>query len=152
MVKSIEDLLLIEEGYRASPYHCSEGCPTIGIGTKIGPKNASLELYQFTVTEESAKQLLADEVNKKRTELMKREWFVGLDVVRSDIVLSMAYQLGISGLLKFKKMISAIEKEDWEEASAQAVDSRWAKQTPKRAHRHAAVLLNGSWGCVGLYE
>ncbi len=32
------DVLQFEEGFRAKAYHCSEGYPTIGIGTKLGPK------------------------------------------------------------------------------------------------------------------
>ena len=58
----------------------------------------------------------------------------------------MAYQIGVNGLLKFKKMISAIEFGDWEEAERQALDSKWAKQTPARAHRHAKVIRTGDVG------
>lgn len=149
---SIEELLLIEEGLRSKPYLCSEGYPTIGIGTKIGPKGANIDLYQFSVTERSAMQLLLDELGEKRNELMKLDWFVGLDSTRADIVLSMAYQIGVTGLLKFKKMIAAIEGKNWKEAANQALDSLWAKQTPERAERHATVLLTGDWATVGLYR
>lgn len=149
---SIEELLFIEEDFRANPYLCSEGYPTIGIGTKIGPKGADIDLYQFSVTERSAMQLLLDELDKKRNELIECDWFVSLDAVRADIILSMAYQMGITGLLKFKKMIAAIEDKNWNEAANQALDSRWAKQTPERAERHATVLLTGDWATVGPYR
>ena len=56
----------------------------------------------------------------------------------------MAYQMGVDGLFKFKKMIAALGKGDWNEAAHQALDSRWAKQTPARAERHAAVIANGN--------
>ena len=54
-----------------------------------------------------------------------------------EIILEMTYQLGVTGVLKFKKMWKALEQNDYEEASAQMLDSLWAKQTPARAIRLA---------------
>jgi len=144
----IFELLKFEEGYREKPYHCSEGYPTIGIGTKIGPKNADLDLYQFTVSESVAKSMLDDELMSIRKELVKHRWYTQLDLSRQDIIKSMCYQMGIAGVFKFKKMIKALEVKDWEEAANQALDSRWAKQTPKRANRHADVLRSGNFELV----
>lgn len=137
------ELLKFEEGYREKAYHCSEGYPTIGIGTKLGPKGSPLSNYTMVVTEHAAKALLDDEVKKIRNELVKRRWYVELDSDRQTIIKSMAYQMGVGGVLKFKKMIAALERGDYQEAANQALDSRWAKQTPKRALRHAEVLESG---------
>ena len=144
------DVLKFEEGYRSSVYYCSTGYPTIGIGTKLGPKGSPLSNYTMVVTEHAAKALLDDEVKKIRNELVKRRWYVELDSDRQTIIKSMAYQMGVGGVLKFKKMISALERGDYYEASYQALDSRWAKQTPKRAERHAAVLATGK--LIDVYE
>lgn len=137
------ELLKFEEGYRERAYHCSTGYPTIGIGTKLGPKGSPLSNYTMVVTEHAAKALLDDEVKKIRNELVKRRWYVELDSDRQTIIKSMAYQMGVGGVLKFKKMIAALEHGDYQEAANQALDSRWAKQTPKRARRHAEVLESG---------
>ena len=137
-------LLKFEEGYREKAYLCSEGYPTIGIGTKLGPKGSDLSNYTMVVTEHAAKALLDDEVRKIRNELVKCDWYVKLDGPRQTIIKSMCYQMGVSGLFKFKKMIAALECGDYYEASYQALDSRWAKQTPERANRHAAVIATGS--------
>ena len=146
----IFELLKFEEGYRERPYHCSEGYPTIGIGTKIGPKNADLTLYQFKVSESVAKMMLDDELMSIRKELVKHRWYTDLDSHRQDIIKSMCYQMGVAGVFKFKKMIKALEVKDWEEAARQALDSLWAKQTPDRAKRHADVLLTGDLD--GVYD
>lgn len=144
------ELLKFEEGYREKAYLCSEGYPTIGIGTKLGPKNASLLNYTMVVTEHAAKALLDDEVKKIRNELVKRRWYIELDSDRQTIIKSMAYQMGCSGLFKFKKMIAALERKDYSSAAKEALDSRWAKQTVARAERHAAVL---QWGNLNeVYE
>ena len=147
---TITDLLMFEEGYREFPYHCSEGYPTIGIGTKIGPNNAPLSNYTFKVSEKVAGAMLEDELYSVRQSLLKFRWYVELDEHRQIIVKSMAYQMGVNGVLKFKKMIAALESKDYSEASRQALDSRWARQTPARAERHAAVL---GWGNLNeVYE
>ncbi len=141
---NIFELLSYEEGYREKPYYCSEGYPTIGIGTKIGPKGASLALYQFSVNKEVAKAMLDKELLEVVTELHRESWYAGLDKDRAIIIQSMCYQMGCSGVKKFKNMLKALEAQDWEEASKQALDSRWARQTPDRAHRHAHVIEGGS--------
>lgn len=144
----IFELLKFEEGYQEDPYHCSEGYPTVGIGTKIGPKNADLDLYQFTISESVAREMLVDELVSIREELVKHRWYTQLDESRKYIIQSMCYQIGIAGVFKFKKMIKALEVKDWEEAAKQALDSRWSKQTPDRANRHADVLRSGNFALV----
>lgn len=140
---NIFDVLLKEEGFSKKAYHCSEGFPTIGIGTRIGPKGADLSLYQFEVSQKTAESMLSAEIQKNWFELIKLDWFANLDANRQVIIQSMAYQLGVTGLFKFKKMIKAIEQGDWIEAEAQALDSRWHKQTEGRARRHAKVFRTG---------
>lgn len=147
----IEQLLELEEGFRSEPYYCSEGYPTIGIGTKIGPKGAPLEHYCLTVTKRVAYIMLEDDLASIRNSLVKYRWYVDLDHARQVIIKSMSYQMGVSGVLKFKKMIAALEAKNWEEASKQALDSRWAKQTPGRAKRHSEVLLTGNFKDVEEY-
>lgn len=140
----IYKLLSFEEGFRRKPYYCSEGYPTIGIGTRIGPKNAPLHYYEFSVNEETAKCMLEEKLRVIYKELGKHNWFTSLDVDRCDVIVSMAYQLGLDGLFKFKKMIAAIDGKDFDEASKQALDSLWAKQTPIRACRHSDVIRTGN--------
>ena len=42
-------------------------------------------------------------------------------------------------------MIRAVELSEWEEAAKEALDSRWADQTPRRAKAVARILKTGSW-------
>lgn len=55
-------------------------------------------------------------------------------------LVSMCYQLGADGLGHFVKMWEAIARGDGAEAERQALDSRWARQTPRRAKETAAML------------
>lgn len=140
---NIAQVLEREEGCRESAYYCTSGYPTIGIGKRIGPKNAPLEMYDFTVSKSLAQAWLIDELIGIEQELYGLDWFINLNKDRKTIITSMAYQLGCNGLLKFKRMIAAIELEDWQGVAIEAIDSKWHKQTMERADRHIQVLLEG---------
>lgn len=140
----VEDLLLIEEGYREKAYYCSEGYPTIGIGLKLGPKGAPLSNYTFTVSKQVAKAFLSEEINKIKNKLSNYSWFKNCNVDRQSILISMAYQMGISGLLTFKNTLNLIDQGKYIEAGNNMLQSKWARQTPLRAQRHAKVIISGS--------
>lgn len=136
----ITDILMFEEGYRKKPYYCSEGYPTIGIGTKIGPKNASLVYYQFEVNEESAKALLQQELDEIIASICKFPWFQESNQDRRIILMSMAYQMGVNGLLSFRNTLKYITNKEYTKAAENMLVSKWAQQTPQRAKRHAQVM------------
>ena len=50
-----------------------------------------------------------------------------------EILCEMIFQMGYSGVGKFKNMIKALQNRDYTKASIEMLDSRWAKQTPNRA-------------------
>lgn len=128
-----------EEGFREKPYLCSEGYPTIGYGLKIGPKGAPLALYQFTMPKDVALFWLrlhcADLVESMEERLAPVN-----NAGRRAVLLSMAYQMGVDGVMAFRNMWAAIERQDWGEAADQMLDSLWARQTPERASRHARIM------------
>lgn len=144
----ILQLLTFEEGFSAKPYFCSEGFPTIGIGEKIGCKGIPLSAYCFTRSLEVAQLILNEKVVTLTHKLNKQPWFAGMDTPRQDIIVSMAYQMGIHGLFKFRNMITALIAGRYEDAAKEALDSTWARQTPARAKRHAAVLADGDLTAV----
>jgi lysozyme len=144
---SIAKLLMFEEGLRFEAYYCSEKYPTIGIGWKIGSKNQPLDDFKvMTISEGAALAQCSEECESISSALgyVISNWG-DLEESRQAILISMAYQMGMSGLMKFKNMIAAIEDNDFAEASNQGMDSIWAEQTPERAYRHMRVMLAGNW-------
>ena len=109
MIETVEDLLCFEEGYRAEPYYCSEGYPTIGIGTRIGPKGAALVNYQMRWSRDVAYAHLREEVKAIEDKIGAYPWFQGCNDPRRAVLVSMAYQMGVSGLLGFKNTLQLIE-------------------------------------------
>lgn len=136
-----------EEGFRSTAYHCSEGYPTIGIGWKIGKKGQPLEDFEMMVIDRNtAYSQMRNTVSRKSGEIeFNMPEFPMLNEPRKSVLISMAYQMGTSGLFGFRNMIQAIKDQDWEKAYTEGLDSRWARQTPERALRHMKTLLTGDW-------
>lgn len=134
----IEDLKR-EEGFRAHAYQDHLGFWTIGYGTCIDERVKGCGL-----TEEEAHDLLVGKLHRMMLELGDRwpPFYARPDGVRWALQ-AMAYQMGVSKLLGFKKMLSALEAGDYATAAAEALDSTWANQTPARAKRVAAQIAAG---------
>ena len=60
------------------------------------------------------------------------------------IVANMAFNLGITKLKKFQRMLIAINMKDYVKASKEGLDSKWAGQVYNRAHR----LMDRLRGCM----
>ena len=60
------------------------------------------------------------------------------------LIIEMIFQLGSAGVQKFRNMWSALAEDppNYFEAHVQMLDSRWAKQTPERAHEMAEQMQN----------
>ena len=98
----IERLLLRDEGFRRSAYQDHLGYWTIGIGKLIDARRGG------GITREEAFYLLRNEIREKDTAL--RAFLPGyddLDEVRRAVLLSMAFQMGVSGLFGFRNTLKA---------------------------------------------
>lgn len=125
-----------EEGYRAKPYRCTSGALTIGIGYNL---DAGMPFDEAVL-------LMRHRIDKIRRALLERlEWFPKLNEARQAALLSMAYQMGLSGLLSFKRTLASIAAGDYEQASREMLASKWASQTPKRAQRTAYMMRYGKF-------
>ena len=129
--------LRIHEGFRSTAYQCSEGYWTIGYGRKIeGDKG---------ITNEEAEFLLSNDARQSSDQLLKNVNLPDKITHAQRMALTaMVFQLGIGSFRKFRKMIAAVEKGEWEKAADEALDSKWAIQTPARAKEVAEILRRGS--------
>jgi lysozyme len=134
-MENLKDQLIRHEGLRLTVYDCPAGYKTIGVGRNLEGKG---------ITEEEAMQLLDNDI-KDFQESLSRElpWFDSLDECRRNILTNMAFNLGVSGLLKFKNTLAAIENGNWEEAASQMLDSRWAEQVGGRATELSELMKSG---------
>ena len=137
---TLRDLLIKHEGIKAKVYYDSVGVATIGVGRNLEDVGLSYDESML---------LLDNDIKRVLKECWQAfPWFVELSEARQGVVASMVFNLGLEGFKKFKRMIAAIEKEDWTEAACQMIDSHWAAQVKGRAVE-LAVLMKGDGEHVG---
>lgn len=156
-MSQIIPLLNYEEGYREKPYVDTEGYPTVACGIKVGPKGAQLSNYAFTVPREVGDVWLESFVSTTIGKMNANPSIVAAlkscNPARRDILISMAYQMGVGGLAAFKNTLAMIAAGNYAGAANGMLSSLWAKQTPKRAQRHAEVMRTGEMTAyVGLLK
>jgi len=134
------DQIKQDEGLVLEAYQDHLGYWTIGYGRLIDKRKGG------GISEEEALYLLKNDVNARLPVLANAiPFFNKLDDARKAVLLNMSFQLGISGLLKFKSTLAFIEAGDYENAAANMLKSLWAKQTPNRANRLAEQMRTGKW-------
>lgn len=148
-MSDIYKMMDFEEGWESRPYLCSEDYPTVGFGFKLGPKGAPIEQYDFELPRNVGESWLSSILRKNFKTMQDHNQIgpamYGCGTVRAAVLQSMAYQMGVDGLGKFINTLSAIKAGHWELAKAGMLDSKWARQTPERAQRHAEQMLTGKW-------
>lgn len=145
-------MLRNEEGVKHQPYQDHLGYWTIGVGHLIDerkggslPEWAQAELdLTGRLSDASVDKLLEDDIIKVVNQLEDKIWWsVNLDPVRYAVLLDMAFQMGINGLLGFKNTLAMIENDDYDRAADGMLNSLWARQTPKRARRRSQEMRTG---------
>jgi len=134
---TLYEQLTRDEGMRARMYLDSEGVPTIGIGHNLRDRPISERAIQIIFEDD-----LADTEADVR---MRIPVFATLSEARRGVLLNMAFNLGIGGLLEFRKMLEALRIQDWDRAATEMLDSKWASQVGARATRLAEQMITGEW-------
>jgi len=60
-------------------------------------------------------------------------------------MVDISFNLGQTRLRGFKNALAAMGERDWEEASEQFMDSRWAEQVGNRANELAEMIRTGEY-------
>ena len=132
IMKDIIEQLKIHEGYNPKVYKCTAGVDTIGIGFAIKDLELSEDVCELILKEKL--QALEERFEDKF------DWFKTSPIEVRNVMLNMAYQLGFRGFCKFKKTLSYLQNAEWESASKEMLDSKWAKQTPNRANELSEII------------
>lgn len=134
------DQLKREEGVRTAAYQDHLGFWTIGVGRLIDARKGG------GLSEDEIDYLLANDVKRCTAALRARlPWFDGLNEPRQAVLVGMAFQMGVDGLMSFKQTLAAVRDEHYADAGVRMLQSLWAKQTPERARRMARQMETGEW-------
>jgi lysozyme len=136
----LKQQLIRDEGSVSHAYEDSLGFLTIGVGRLIDSRRGG-----GLAPDEIEYLLTNDVIEKSRQVLAALPWTSKLSRPRFAVLVNMAFQLGIGGLLKFKRALGSIEDGQYKEASMEMLDSLWAQQTPERAKRLAKQMECDEW-------
>lgn len=127
-----EAMVARHEGYMPNIYRCTAGKLTIGYGYNL----------DAGMPEDEAHLLLRYRLNKIDGELDGRlPWYDSLPDAKKSALQDMAYQMGVAGVMKFKKFLAALEAGKWDQAAKEMLDSKWAKtDSPNRARELAGII------------
>ena len=135
-MKDLLESIKHHEGFVEHVYDDSLGIPTIGYGFAI---------KDLILDEDIAEDILMRKLEKlKRNANARFQWLEDMPQEVQAVVLNMCYQLGVTGVSKFRKAISALQEGDWDEAANEMLDSLWARQTPNRATELSNIVRNQS--------
>ena len=132
MTSDLLEAVKLSEGFRDKVYKCTEGFDTIGYGFAI---------KDLIMDEDIAEMILRRKLDKLIDRVNRRfEWLSELPLQAQDVIYEMCYQLGVSGVSKFKKTLLYLENKEFRMASKEMLDSKWARQTPNRAKRLSDII------------
>lgn len=137
MTKAIEiatKLIKLNEGCKLEVYTCPAGYKTFGYGTNLESlDDEDIKKYNNLIADASLKELalewLEREIINCKQALNTQKWFTDdLSCFQQAIILDLAYNIGVAGVLKFKNMIAAIKQRNYGIACEEMLDSRYHHQ------------------------
>jgi len=136
-IDKLREQLKIDEGVKYEIYLDHLGYPTFGIGHLITEADEEHGKPVGTpITEERVNSVFDKDVEIYVSEAKKVfPKLAELPSEAQEVIVNMTFNMGAPRLSKFKKFIAAVEARNWDTASVEMMDSRWAKQVGNRAVR-----------------
>ena len=136
--EELKERIKKHEGYRSSVYLDTLGKRTIGYGhlctdseswqDGVDYDQKQLEKvfeYDFNIACKDAEKLIARE---------------SIHPDAFCVLIDMCFNMGSPRVSRFKKMLAALETQDYQTASKEMLDSKWANQVPNRARRLSEIM------------
>lgn len=135
IVTALEQELSVDEGRRKMPYKDQFGNITIGVGRNLSANGVSDATIDLMLKEDIQTAMIG-----------ARKVFKNLDSFsqnRQTVIISMVFNMGLSRFEQFHNFIACATSQNWPGASAELVNSLWAKQVPNRAKKYEQMLEQG---------
>ena len=135
--QKVIDNIKKHEGLCLTLYKCPSGKLTIGYGHNIEDRG---------ITEEVAEVLVQQDTYIAATQVANAiKCFNALTEARQYVLIDMCFNIGITKLMQFKKMLRALDLSDYKIAAKEMLNSKWAVQVKSRANYLAGIMESGVW-------
>ena len=118
------------EGFRSTPYKDTVGVWTFGHGLTYITEDESDYIVRKRL--DQINNVLSAKINK----------FTSIPIDIREVLIEMAYQMGVQGLLAFRLTLSLIQEGNYTSAADAMLESKWASQTPVRAKELSDIVRN----------
>ena len=122
------------EGVRNFPYEDSVGKLTIGVGRNLDDVGLS---------DEEVEHLLHNDAARAISDARCFAFWDSLSDIRQFVIADLCFNLGITRFRGFVKTIAALDAGDYETAANEMEDSRWYRQTGRRARKLVRIMRSG---------
>ena len=140
MLLEIEKQLRRDEGEVLHAYQDINGYWTIGIGRLIDARRGG------GISREESAFLFHNDTSRIIAEMTRLlPWTLGLDDARRGVLIAMAFQMGVGGMLGFRKTLAHAQAGRYYDASKEMLDSTWARVHVSRAGRLSVQMRTGIW-------
>ena len=134
---NLKEMIVKHEGHEPRVYKCSNGFDTIGYGFAIKDLFFDKETSDF-VLDKKIRGILGG-INADEDDL--DTWFWDKPQAIREVLINMIYQIGFSGVRKFKKTIRYIKEDNFSLAAEEMLDSKWARSdSPNRAKELSDIV------------
>ena len=133
---NLKESLKKHEGYEPRVYKCPNGFDTIGYGFAIKDLFMDEEIANL-ILDKKIRGILARIEGDENWD----SWFFDKPEPVQDVLVNMIFQIGFSGVKKFKKTIKYIKEDKLLLASEEMLDSKWARSdSPNRAKELSDII------------
>lgn len=138
--------LCAEEGMSRTVYYCPAGKLTVGVGHNLEANPAmsiikkKLKLGE-NVSMDIIRTLFKNDVSEVITSLDNRlPWFKDLSPARQYVLISMGFNMGVPGLMKFKNTLGCLQRGDIKGCCYGMRSSRWYRQVGNRGPKLIRIM------------
>jgi lysozyme len=133
------------EGCRLSPYQDAGGVWTCGYGaTGLGVHPG------IAWTQEQADNRLEADLTSTASRLLEgAPWIATIDPVRASVLVDIAFNVGVQGLLHWPKTLGHFAAQNWPAAANDLLhEGKWNDDVKDRAVRLSRVTAAGTWSAA----
>lgn len=123
-------------GPELRPYRDTVGKLTIGYGRNLDAKG---------ITRDEAELMLDNDMADAIGDAQSLLYWDSLSPVRQLVISDMVYNLGLTKFLRFINLNSALAIQDYKLAAYEMKDSKWYRQTERRAKVLVEAMHTGIW-------
>ena len=127
------------EGFSRKPYKDQLGFLTIGFGHLV--LSNEKHLLNKKINKKELEKIFINDFNKALNDYNIFLKPLSSNIKESELLIEMVFQIGIGGVLKFKRLLFNLNKGNKHLVCFEMMNSLWYKQTPHRVKNLITIFI-----------